>query len=189
MADNINGGALARRRAQAAQQAMDLYNVVSLNEGKEESVYKDTEGNNSIAIGFNLEEPSNREYLFKKHGLTYDDVVNKGVKLSENQISELDNDRRRNAAKDAKLWEKKGEERPQKGRVAILEGERNLGRNKLTRGKKKRKALEDDDYNTAAAEMKDSKWFDQVKTRGPRMVGIMQNQNNLSTVLQQIAKK
>jgi hypothetical protein len=37
--------------------------------------------------------------------------------------------------------------------------------------------------------MKDSKWFDQVKTRGPRMVGIMQNQNNLSTVLQQIAKK
>ncbi len=189
MADNINGGALARRRAQAAQQAMDLYNVVSLNEGKEESVYKDTEGNNSIAIGFNLEEPSNREYLFKKHGLTYDDVVNKGVKLSENQIRDLYNYSMSNAYQDAKLFDPKLDSRPHNVRVAILDLAFNLGRNKLNTFKKMRKALEDDDYNTAAAEMKDSKWFDQVKTRGPRMVGIMQNQNNLSTVLQQIAKK
>ena len=189
MADNINGGALARRRAQAAQQAMDLYNVVSLNEGKEESVYKDTEGNNSIAIGFNLEEPSNREYLFKKHGLTYDDVVNKGVKLSENQIRDLYNYSMSNAYQDAKLFDPKLDSRPHNVRVAILDLAFNLGRNKLNTFKKMRKALENDDYNTAAAEMKDSKWFDQVKTRGPRMVGIMQNQNNLSTVLQQIAKK
>ena len=189
MADNINGGALARRRAQAAQQAMDLYNVVSLNEGKEESVYKDTEGNNSIAIGFNLEEPSNREYLFKKHGLTYDDVVNKGVKLSENQIRDLYNYSMSNAYQDAKLFDPKLDSRPHNVRVAILDLSFNLGRNKLNSFKKMRKALENDDYNTAAAEMKDSKWFDQVKTRGPRMVGIMQNQNNLSTVLQQIAKK
>ena len=189
MADNMTRGDLARRRAQGAQQAMDLYNVVSLNEGKEESVYKDTEGNNSIAIGFNLEEPSNREYLFKKHGLTYDDVVNKGVKLSENQIRDLYNYSMSNAYQDAKLFDPKLDSRPHNVRVAILDLAFNLGRNKLNTFKKMRKALENDDYNTAAAEMKDSKWFDQVKTRGPRMVGIMQNQNNLSTVLQQIAKK
>jgi GH24 family phage-related lysozyme (muramidase) len=189
MADNMTRGDLARRRAQGAQQAMDLYNIVSLNEGKEESVYKDTEGNNSIAIGFNLEEPSNREYLFKKHGLTYDDVVNKGVKLSENQIRDLYNYSMSNAYQDAKLFDPKLDSRPHNVRVAILDLAFNLGRNKLNTFKKMRKALENDDYSTAAAEMKDSKWFDPVKTRGPRMVGIMQNQDNLSTVLQQIAKK
>ena len=189
MANNISRADLARRRAQGAQQAMDLYNIVSLNEGKEESVYKDTEGNNSIAIGFNLEEPSNREYLFKKHGLTYDDVVNKGVKLSENQIRDLYNYSMSNAYQDAKLFDPKLDSRPHNVRVAILDLAFNLGRNKLNTFKKMRKALENDDYNTAAAEMKDSKWFDQVKTRGPRMVGIMQNKDNLSTVLQKIAKK
>ena len=180
---------LARRRAQAAQQAMDLYNVVSLNEGKKREVYKDTEGNNTIGIGFNLEEAGNREYLFKKHGLTYDDVVNKGVKLSENQIRDLYNYSMSNAYQDAKLFDPKFDSRPHNVRVAVLDLAFNLGRDKLNTFKKMRKALENDDYNTAAAEMKDSKWFDQVKTRGPRMVGIMQNQDNLSTVLQQIAKK
>lgn len=189
MADNINGGDLARRRAQGAQQAMDLYKVVSLNEGKKEGVYKDTEGNNTIGIGFNLEEAGNREYLFKKHGLTYDDVVNKGVKLSEGQIRDLYNYSMVNAYQDAKLFDPKLDSRPHNVRVAVLDLAFNLGRDKLNTFKKMRKALENDDYNTAAAEMKDSKWFDQVKTRGPRMVGIMQNQNNLSTVLQQIAKK
>ena len=60
---------------------MDLYKVVSLNEGKKEFAYVDATRNNTIGIGFNLEEAGNREYLFKKHGLTYDDVVNKGVKF------------------------------------------------------------------------------------------------------------
>ena len=94
-----------------------------------------------------------------------------------------------NAYQDAKLFDPKFDSRPHNVRVAVLDLAFNLGRDKLNTFKKMRKALENDDYNTAAAEMKDSKWFDQVKTRGPRMVGIMQNQDNLSTVLQQIAKK
>ena len=56
--------------------------------------------------------------------------------------------------------------RPHNVRKAVLDLAFNLGRDKLNTFKKMRKALENDDYNTAAAEMKDSKWFDQVKTRG-----------------------
>ena len=188
MANNISRADLARRIEEGKRQAMDLFDVVSLNEGKKQGVYNDNKGK-AIAIGFNLEEPKNREYLFKKHGLTYDDVVNKGVKLSEGQIRDLYNYSMVNAYQDAKLFDPKLDSRPHNVRVAILDLAFNLGRSKLNTFKKMRKALENDDYNTAAAEMKDSKWFDQVKTRGPRMVGIMQNKNNLSTVLQQIAKK
>jgi lysozyme len=49
----------------------------------------------------------------------------------------------------------------------------NLGLNKLKKFKKMKAALDVNDYNTAADEMEDSLWFDQVKDRGPRMVNIM----------------
>lgn len=189
MTDNITGADLARRRAQAAQQALDLFDVVSLNEGKKKTVYKDTEGNNSIAIGFNLEEAGNRDYLLKKHGLTYDDVVNKGVELNENQIRDLYNYSMSNAYEDAKLFDPKFDSRPHNVRVAILDLSFNLGRDKLFTFKKMRKALENNDYEAAAAEMQDSKWFNQVKTRGPRMVNIMKNQDSLINVLKDIRSK
>ncbi len=39
MADNISRADLARRIEEGKRQAMDLYDVVSLNEGKKEGVY------------------------------------------------------------------------------------------------------------------------------------------------------
>ena len=36
-------------------------------------------------------------------------------------------------------------------------------------------ALEQNDYSTAADEMVDSKWYKQVKTRGPRTVALMRS--------------
>ncbi len=189
MANNISRDELARRRARGAQQAMDLFDVVSLNEGKKKGVYKDTEGNNSIAIGFNLEEAGNRKYLFEKHGLTYDDVVNKGVELTENQMRDLYNYSMSNAYQDAQLFDPKFNSRPHHVRVAVLDLAFNLGRKKLNTFKKMKKALANDDYQTAAAEMEDSKWFDQVKSRGPRMVNIMKSQDNLSSTLKDIRSK
>jgi len=35
----------------------------------------------------------------------------------------------------------------------------------------------------------DSKWFDQVKSRGPRMVNIMKSQDNLLSTLKDIRSK
>jgi hypothetical protein len=37
-------------------------------------------------------------------------------------------------------------------------------------------ALENNDYATAADEMVDSKWYKQVKTRGPRTVALMRSE-------------
>jgi hypothetical protein len=38
-----------------------------------------------------------------------------------------------------------------------------------------RKGLEANDYNVAADEMVDSNWFKQIKSRGPRTVGLMRS--------------
>ena len=200
MANNISRADLARRIEEGKRQAMDLFDVVSLNEGKKEGVYVDTEGNNSVGVGFNLEEKVNRDYLFKKHGLTYDDIVNKGVTLSEDQIRDLYNFNMSNAYEDAKIFDPKLDSRPHHVRVAILDLAFNLGRLKLlggidANGKKvigfdrMRAALANDDYDTAAAEMKDSNWFGQVKTRGPRMINIMKSQDSLMNVLKDIRSR
>lgn len=199
MANNISRADLARRIAEGKQQAIDLFDVVSLNEGKEESAYDDKQGK-AIAIGFNLEEKVNRDYLFKKHGLTYDDLVNKGVKLSEDQIRDLYNFNMSNAYEDAKIFDPKLDSRPHHVRVAILDLAFNLGRLKLlggidADGKKvvgfdnMRAALANDDYEKAAAEMEDSNWFGQVKTRGPRMVNIMKSQDSLTNLLKDIRSR
>lgn len=49
----------------------------------------------------------------------------------------------------------------------------NLGKKGLTGFKKMWKAIEVNDWQTASAEMEDSKWFKQVKSRGVRLVDRM----------------
>ena len=188
MADNMTTSQYAAQRAKPKSYAMDLYDIISLNEGKKPAVYKDSLGNMSIAVGFNLEEPANIKYLEERHGLTYDDVVNKGKTLSENQIRDLYNFSIKNALADAKEFDPKFSSRPTNAKIALLDLSFNLGRNKLFTFKKMREALAEDDYSKAAAEMKDSKWYDQVKTRGPRMVGVMQSGDNLTKLLNDIRK-
>ncbi len=197
MADNMNAKQYANKRAQGKQMAFDLYDVIKLNEGYKPAAYKDTKGNMTIGVGFNLESPSNRKYLEEKHGLTYDDVVNKGVELNDKQIRDLYVFSARNAYEDAKVFDPKIDSRPHNVRVALIDLAFNLGRLKLVGGTdaqgnkvkgfvNMRKALQNDDYQTASAEMEDSNWFNQVKTRGPRMVGVMANADNLTNLLNDI---
>ena len=188
MADNMTTSQYAAQRAKPKSYGMDLYKILSLNEGKKSSAYKDSLGNMSIAVGFNLEEPTNIKYLEERHGLTYDDLVNKGKTLNENQIRDLYNFNIKNALTDAKEFDPKFSSRPTNAKIALLDLSFNLGRKKLFTFKKMRKALAEDDYDKAAAEMKDSKWYDQVKTRGPRMVGVMKDPNNLTKLLNELRK-
>ena len=51
----------------------------------------------------------------------------------------------------------------------------NLGLTKLNKFKKMREGLEANDYSVAADEMVDSEWFKQIKSRGPRTVGLMRS--------------
>jgi lysozyme len=49
----------------------------------------------------------------------------------------------------------------------------NLGLTKLNKFERMNAALSQNDYKTAADEMVDSKWYKDVKTRGPRTVELM----------------
>ncbi len=51
----------------------------------------------------------------------------------------------------------------------------NLGRPRLSKFKKMIAAVEENDWNRAADEMKNSKWYRQVKTRGVELVERMRN--------------
>ena len=51
----------------------------------------------------------------------------------------------------------------------------NLGLTKLNKFEKMKAGLMNNDYNVAADEMIDSKWYKQVKDRGPRMVNVMRS--------------
>lgn len=51
----------------------------------------------------------------------------------------------------------------------------NLGRPRLSKFKKMIKAVEENDWNRAADEMMNSKWYRQVKTRGVELVERMRN--------------
>ena len=200
MADNMTASQYARGRARLKQMAMNLYDVVKLNEGFKTKAYKDTKGNMTIGVGFNLESPINRKYLKDTYNLTYDDLVNKGVELNETQIKKLYDFSMENALEDALIFDPKLLRRPENVRLATLDLAFNLGRLKLlggidSEGKEvvgfdnMRAALANDDYETAAAEMKNSNWFSQVKTRGPRMVNIMKSQDSLTNLLKDIRSK
>ena len=56
----------------------------------------------------------------------------------------------------------------------------NLGLPRLNKFKKMKKGLEENNYNTVVKEMKDSLWYDQVKSRGPRMLKVMSSEDNLN---------
>ena len=59
--------------------------------------------------------------------------------------------------------------------MALIDMSYNLGYNKVSTFKKMKAALEKKDYCIAADEMVDSKWYKQVKTRGPRTVSLMRS--------------
>ena len=81
---------------------------------------------------------------------------------------------------DAKKYDPNFDSRPKNVKVALLDMSFNLGLPRLNKFKKMKKGLEENNYNTVVKEMKDSLWYDQVKSRGPRMLKVMSSEDNLN---------
>ena len=75
MANNMTASQYARGRARLKQMALNIYDVVKLNEGFKTKAYKDTKGNMTIGVGFNLESPIIIIKLFKRC-LTFIGLIN-----------------------------------------------------------------------------------------------------------------
>ena len=151
----------------------ELYEQTKLNEGEFEEVYKDTKGNPTIGIGFNLNDPDNQKFL-RERNVDPELLISDQYKLAPHSIRNLYNFSMKKAIKDAQTYD------PDLFKTTCstesnIDMSFNLGLTKLNKFVEMKKALQRNDYNAAADEMVDSNWYKQVKTRGPRMVAIMRS--------------
>ena len=165
-------------------------------EGFRPTIYKDTKGNKTIGYGFNIFDP----YVFKK---LPEDITSGKRPIKKEEADIIFNDLYSNSQKDAVKWigkETYNGLSPERQEV-VNDMSYNLGRVKLSKFKKLRKALQAGDYDKAAEEMKDSDWYGQVKnrakenirrmekTKGRLKLSMLQPDNsNIQNILNQILK-
>jgi len=162
--------ALQRVRDQRSQ---SYYDMLSLNEGNKPKVYKDSKGNRTIGIGFNLEDAGNRNFL-KQKGININELF-AGRELTDRETKTLYNHSLTQAFRDAQSYDPNFAKRPEAVKMALVDMAFNLGLTKLNKFVEMKKGLMNNDYNVAADEMVDSNWYKQVKSRGPRMVEVMRS--------------
>ena len=172
MADNKTPQQLAQQRVRE-QRSQNYYDMLSLNEGNKPKVYKDSKGNRTIGIGFNLEDAANRKFL-KREGIDINELFD-GRKLSENETRTLYNHSLTQAFKDAQSYDPNFAKRPEAVKMTLVDMAFNLGLTRLNKFVDMKAGLKNNDYNVAADEMVDSNWYKQVKSRGPRMVQVMRS--------------
>ena len=174
MADNLSAqGYVARARAKD-RGAQEVAEMIGVNEGVRPKAYKDSLGNMSIGVGFNLEDTSNQPILDSLK-LNRDELKSGKRELTDKEISLLYSYSMSRAIEDLKKFDPNIKTRPKNVQMALIDMSFNLGYNKLSTFKKMKAALEKNDYGTAADEMVGSKWYKQVKTRGPRTVALMRS--------------
>jgi len=172
MADNQSTQQLAAKRVKE-QRSQNYYDMLSLNEGNKPKVYKDSKGNRTIGIGFNLEDAANRKFL-KREGIDINELFD-GRELTDRETKTLYNYSLTQAFKDAQSYDPNFAKRPEAVKMTLVDMAFNLGLTRLNKFVDMKEGLMNNDYNVAANEMIDSKWYNQVKDRGPRMVKVMRS--------------
>ena len=143
------------------------------NEGYRPEVYRDTKGKPTVGVGLNLTEPMNRQFL-KEEGISLQEVLS-GKPLSDTQIKKLYNRSLTQAFKDAQEYDPGFARRPEPVKKALVDMSFNLGLTKLQKFEKMKEGLDANDYSKVAREMVDSDWYKDVKSRGPRTVGLVES--------------
>lgn len=169
-------------RQQARAQA--YYKMLSTNEGDRDYIYPDTskKPQPTTGIGFNLNADHNQKFLkdnnIDKQSLRVVDkdgnTIREGRNLTENEKLLMYNHSLRQAFKDARLYDPRFDQRPESVQMGLVDMAFNLGLTRLKGFVKMKKGLDANDYTTVAKEAKDSDWFKDVKTRGPRTVALFE---------------
>tara|TARA_R100000995_G_scaffold69759_1_gene38331 strand:+ start:782 stop:1195 length:414 start_codon:yes stop_codon:yes gene_type:complete len=131
---------------------MNLVDVIKEDEGCELKMYKDTVGVWTIGYGHNLEEGIDQE--------TAEFILSRDL---EKHSQELD--------KHKPHWR----QLPDNVQIVVLSMQFNMGWNRFSKFVKFWQAIESNpiDINEASIQMEDSKWWDQIKSRGPKLQNIL----------------
>lgn len=167
---NVYPGVKTRPNDPGSPTTERYMDFIEPHEGRRNEVYTDTMGHPTIGVGFNLDRPG-AEWKIKSYGIDYtkivsgedflpdaviDDIFREDVELTVQQTKSLVN-----PAVFAGL--------PYDMKLVLVDMCFNLGRGGLGKFKKFLAAVERKDYNRAADEMVDSKWYGQVGNRSKKL--------------------
>jgi len=130
-------------------------------EGYVTEIYLCSEGHPTFGIGHMVTE-ADMEYTWPV-----------GTPVTDERILQVFHDDCKIAVEDAELLVEDLHDHPDNVIRVLVNMVFNLGRPRLSKFKNMLAAVNAKEYNTAADEMIDSKWYRQVKTRGEDLVGLM----------------
>lgn len=132
-------------------------------EGVKYEIYLDHLGLETFGIG----------HLIKEHDTEWGMKV--GTKVSKQRVQEAFEEDVSISIKDAETLFNDFWNLPEDVRLITVNMSFNLGRRRLSRFKNFRAAVNEGNWKTAAAEMKDSRWYNQVTNRAERLCKRMLN--------------
>ncbi len=145
---------------------MDLEKLrkqLEIDEGVKYEIYLDHLGYPTFGIG-HLVIPSDIEYR--------EDV---GTRVSEERVRECFDKDVESVLRDCTLLYKDFDELPEEAKQIIANMMFNMGYTRLSKFKGMKKGVDTRDWNKAADEMVDSRWYKQVTNRANRLVARMRN--------------
>ena len=145
---------------------MDLEKLrkqLEIDEGVKYEIYLDHLGYPTFGIG-HLVIPSDKEYR--------EDV---GTRVSEERVRECFDKDVESVLRDCTLLYKDFYELPEEAQQIIANMMFNMGYTRLSKFKGMKKGVDAKDWNKAADEMVDSRWYKQVTNRANRLVERMRN--------------
>ena len=145
---------------------MDLEKLrkqLEIDEGVKYEIYLDHLGYPTFGIG-HLVIPSDIEYR--------EDV---GTRVSEERVRECFDKDVQSVLRDCSLLYKDFDELPEEAKQIIANMMFNMGYTRLSKFKGMKRGVDTRDWNKAADEMVDSRWYKQVTNRANRLVERMRN--------------
>jgi GH24 family phage-related lysozyme (muramidase) len=148
------------------QTLADARKLITQHEGGVRThVYPDTAGHPTIGIGFNLDRADARAAI-ESLGLDYDAVRSGNQNITSAQAQQLFASDFQATLQGSRTDVSNFDSLAPAAQIAVLDMVFNLGAKGFSKFADTIDALENEDYPGAAAAMKNSPWFNQVKTRG-----------------------
>jgi lysozyme len=149
-----------------------LIHVLSLNEGRKSVRYFDIKDIETIGVGFNLRRADARD-IIEGMGLDFDEVLAGDTPLSEAQIDQLLEEELAAAIDHARAVIPTFDALVTPRQIVLADMAFNMGRAGLSRFRKMIAAIGREDWDNAADEMIDSRWYREVGNRAKRNVEVM----------------